>query len=115
VVVASTAASETRALTGQGPIRTCIGCRNTAVATELFRVVATGPPSGTDQLGAQLALTVLVVPDLGGSAPGRGAWLHRDVECAQQAQRRRAFARALRVPGTVDPSAVIAYVEREFG
>ena len=36
------------------------------------------------------------VPDLKGSAPGRGAHLHPTLECFELAERKRAFARALR-------------------
>ncbi|HET6152289.1 MAG TPA: YlxR family protein [Marmoricola sp.] len=64
-----------------GPVRTCIGCRERAAKSELLRVVA---GQGT------------VVPDPSGSAPGRGAHLHPTVACYELAQRKRAFARALR-------------------
>ena len=37
-----------------------------------------------------------VVPDPNGSAPGRGAHLHPTPECLALAERKRAFARALR-------------------
>ena len=40
-----------------------------------------------------------VVPDLRGTAPGRGAHLHPTAECLALAERRRAFARALRYRG----------------
>jgi uncharacterized protein len=40
--------------------------------------------------------------------PGRGAWLHPDNACAELARRRSAFARALRIGGQVDVSAVFA-------
>jgi hypothetical protein len=55
---------------------------------------------------------VVVVPDPDRSAPGRGAWLHPNLSCAEQAQRRRAFARALRVPGPVDAAPVLAHLTR---
>jgi predicted RNA-binding protein YlxR (DUF448 family) len=45
-------------------------------------------PSGGD--------TWYVVPDPRGTAPGRGAHLHPTPECFALAERRRAFARALR-------------------
>ncbi|MGH9164689.1 MAG: YlxR family protein [Acidimicrobiales bacterium] len=62
------------------PRRTCIGCRRTAAADELVRVVAT----------AEGRLAV------GRSAPGRGAWLCADSPtCVAKAVRRRAFGRAL--------------------
>lgn len=38
----------------------------------------------------------IVVPDPAGAAPGRGAHLHPTPECFELAERRRAFARALR-------------------
>ena len=37
-----------------------------------------------------------MVPDPGGSAPGRGAHLHPTLACFELATRKRAFARALR-------------------
>ena len=39
----------------------------------------------------------VVSPDPNGRAPGRGAHLHPTTECLDQAVRRRAFTRALRV------------------
>jgi hypothetical protein len=42
--------------------------------------------------------------------PGRGAWLHPVEDCVELAQRRRAFERALRLPGRVDLTAVVEYV-----
>jgi hypothetical protein len=55
-----------------------------------------------------------VVPDPRRRAPGRGAWLHRDPGCVDLAERRRAFGRALRVTGPLDPGPVRKYVDR-FG
>ncbi|MBF4765991.1 YlxR family protein [Nocardioides islandensis] len=70
-----------------GPVRTCIGCRQRTAKSELLRVVA---GAGADGQPA-------VCPDPGGRAPGRGAHLHPTTECLDQAVRRRAFTRALRV------------------
>lgn len=73
-------------LPSPGPVRTCVGCRERVTKSELLRV--------TVQLGAEgLAAAV---PDLTGSAPGRGAHLHPTVRCLELATRKRAFARALR-------------------
>ena len=47
--------------------------------------------AGTDAEGHWL-----VVPDPSGTAPGRGAHLHPTPECLALAERKRAFARALR-------------------
>ncbi|MGV0049746.1 YlxR family protein [Mycobacterium colombiense] len=51
-----------------------------------------------------------VVVDTGKSLPGRGAWLHPEPQCAQQAIRRRAFTRALRITGSPDTSAVVEHI-----
>jgi uncharacterized protein len=45
-----------------------------------------------------------LVLDLRRRIGGRGAWLHPDPDCLSRAERRRAFARALRVPGPLDAS-----------
>ncbi len=55
---------------------------------------------------------VVVVPDPRTRLPGRGAWLHLDPECLDQAVRRRAVARALRVQAPVDLSAVASHLEQ---
>jgi predicted RNA-binding protein YlxR (DUF448 family) len=47
-----------------------------------------------------------LVLDLRRRIGGRGAWLHPDPDCLDKAERRRAFARALRVPGPLDVSGV---------
>ncbi len=86
---------------GPGPVRTCVGCRERDLATRLVRVVladaATGAPA--------------VVVDLARRLPGRGAWLHPELRCLDQAERRRAFTRALRVAGPVDSHAVRDQIE----
>src|SRR6478609_11360987 len=79
---------------GAGPVRTCIGCRTRDRSTVLLRV---------------MAVDGIVVPDPRCRLPGRGAWLHPDPGCLDVAERRRAFGRALRVPGQPDTSEV-----REF-
>uniref|UniRef100_UPI0038B32A6A YlxR family protein n=1 Tax=Lentzea tibetensis TaxID=2591470 RepID=UPI0038B32A6A len=83
-----------------GPVRTCIGCRTRTLPSELLRVVAV---DGT------------VVPDVRRRLPGRGAWLHFDLECLRNAERRRAFPRALKVQGTLDVSVLRAHLEQHRG
>jgi len=83
-----------------GPVRTCIGCRKRELAVELLRVVAVGGN------GLQ-AVTV----DTARKLPGRGAWLHPTQACLDVAIRRRAFARALRITGSPDITAVREYFE----
>ncbi|WP_235529087.1 MULTISPECIES: YlxR family protein [unclassified Phycicoccus] len=51
-----------------------------------------------------------LVPDPWRRLPGRGAWLHPTGDCLEQALRRRAFGRALRVGATAGPEAVAAHV-----
>ena len=82
-----------------GPVRTCVGCRKRELAVGLLRVVAVSTGSG------EFAVTV----DIAGSLPGRGAWLHPAPQCAREAIRRRAFARALRITGSPDTTAVIEH------
>lgn len=61
----------------------------------------------------------IVVPDRKGTAPGRGAHLHPTDACLELAERRRAFARALRLeagapaPGTDEVRAHLAQSETE--
>jgi predicted RNA-binding protein YlxR (DUF448 family) len=102
MAAASSTASDTAPTGPHGPIRTCIGCRQRAAATELLRVVVAPETAGE-------AIST-VVPDPRRRSPGRGAWLHPDRRCAELAQRRRAFNRALRVPGAIDPAPVFEYV-----
>lgn len=67
----------------------CIGCRERSPKRELLRVT----------LGADADGPPVVVPDPAGTAPGRGAHLHPVTACLELAERRRAFARALRWEG----------------
>ena len=93
------------------PLRTCIGCRKRELAVELLRMVAVPMENGQ--------CTVAV--DTECRLPGRGAWLHPDDRCLQAAIRRRAFARAFRITGSPDTSAVdehfamLAHSARETG
>ena len=88
-----------------GPVRTCVGCRRRELAVELLRVAAVHDGNGGS------AVTV----DTAGNFPGRGAWLHPDQQCLRDAIRRRAFARALRITGTPDTSAVAEWFGRFQG
>jgi predicted RNA-binding protein YlxR (DUF448 family) len=68
-----------------GPMRTCIGCRQSGPKSDLLRVVAQGS---------------LLVPDPQRRLPGRGAYVHPVSECVAAARPR--WARALRVTGPVE-------------
>jgi len=83
-----------------GPVRTCVGCRDAALATELLRVVV---------------VDGVLVPDPERRLPGRGAWLHARPECLRAAERRRAFPRALRVPGPLGIDAVRDHLAMTLG
>nr|WP_208300483.1 YlxR family protein [Mycobacterium sp. DL592] len=95
-----TPAAQNRHRRTEGPVRTCIGCRKRELAVDLLRAVAVSNGNG------QLAVTV----DTAGNLPGRGAWLHPDDRCLEAAIRRRAFARALRITGSPDTTAVGEYL-----
>src|SRR5579875_1045249 len=76
-------------------LRTCVGCRERAVKSELLRIVAAGDE---------------VVPDPLARLPGRGAYLHPDPGCLDRAQLRRAIPRALRVPGPLGAERLDRYL-----
>nr|WP_176224892.1 YlxR family protein [Rhodococcus sp. 1168] len=83
------------------PVRTCVGCKERAPAAGLLRVVVRDRDSTES----------VIVPDVDHRLPGRGAWLHLDPRCLENAERRRAFGRALRVSGSTDSSAVVSFLE----
>ncbi len=64
------------------PMRTCVGCREVLPKRNLIRLVRT--PEG-------------VQIDPTGRLPGRGAYLHDRRSCWEQALKKGALARALRV------------------
>ncbi|GGG07628.1 hypothetical protein GCM10007304_22070 [Rhodococcoides trifolii] len=72
----------------------CVGCRERELISELVRVVARDDADSV----------VVAVIDFRRRLPGRGAWLHLRPDCLHQAERRRAFGRALRVSGRIDTS-----------
>ncbi|MDT0378809.1 YlxR family protein [Streptomyces sp. DSM 42041] len=69
------------------PERTCVGCREHAGKAGLLRVVM---------------IEGRIVPDLRGTLPGRGAYVHPAQRCVDLAVRRRAFQRAFRAQGPLD-------------
>jgi uncharacterized protein len=80
------------------PLRTCIACRETKPKRELARVVLV-PEQG-------------LVVDATGKLNGRGAYLCRRRSCWDQAIKRGALARALRVRLTSEDSIVLeAYAD----
>ena len=83
------------------PTRTCLGCRRTDSRSALLRVTARVDDSGAVQ----------IVPDVRRRLGGRGAWLHTESDCVEQAVRRRAFVRALRVRAPADLTPLTAYID----
>ena len=69
----------------------------------MLRVVAAPK---TDEMSVARVLR----PDPRRRLPGRGAWLHPVAECLDEAVRRRAFGRALRLASAYDASELEAYV-----
>ena len=67
------------------PVRTCLGCRQRAPRSSLLRVVARDGQ---------------VVADAAARLPGRGAWVHPQSGCIENAVKRKAFGRALRTTVT---------------
>jgi uncharacterized protein len=65
-------------------VRTCVGCGARAAKPDLLRLVAVGD---------------VLVADVAARMPGRGAYLHPSQGCLERARRRRAFPRALHLPG----------------
>lgn len=83
--------------TAEPSLRTCVGCRERGPRTDLLRVVAVE--------GA-------LVPDPHRRLAGRGAHLHPAAGCLALAERRRAWPRALRVPGPLDSARLAAYLNQ---
>lgn len=69
------------------PVRTCIGCRSRAPRSQLIRLVIHASALRIDETK---------------SAAGRGAWIHPDRSCVEQAERRGAWQRVLRWSGPLD-------------
>ncbi|HEY8307541.1 MAG TPA: YlxR family protein [Lapillicoccus sp.] len=88
------------------PVRTCVGCRRRDSWSALLRVVAVREEPDNAMNGV-----VVLVPDPRHRLPGRGAWLHPSTTCFEQAVRRKAFTRALRLQAGPDVSRVADHLE----
>lgn len=71
--------------------RMCVGCRHRESIEQLVRIVS-------DNRRA--------IVDFARNAPGRGAYVHRNQDCIQNAVSRKQLARALRVHGELDCTAL---------
>jgi uncharacterized protein len=56
--------------------------------------------------------SVRLAPDPQRRLPGRGAWLHPNTACLEQAVRRKAFTRALRLPARPDVAPVAEHLNQ---
>lgn len=74
-------AEEAAAASAKGPLRTCVGCRESVEPEAMLRVVLA--PGG------------ILFPDLVRRAPGRGAWVHLNDVCLGKSVP-RGFARSFR-------------------
>ena len=81
-------------------IRTCVGCRVRTAKSDLLRVVA---------------IDGEIVVDPAARRPGRGAYLHPSRDCLEQARRRRAIPRALRVTGPLADGGLASYLDAMDG
>lgn len=88
------------------PVRTCVGCKARAPKPDLLRVRVL--PSTPD---APQGRSGVLLPDPRGRAGGRGAYVHPDPACVEQAARRGALARALRVSAPVEITPVWDYLK----
>ncbi|WP_460368576.1 YlxR family protein [Actinocorallia lasiicapitis] len=77
-----------------------MGCRKRASRADLMRVVA---------------VEGVLTPDPRKRLLGRGASLHPDLGCLEQAIRRRAFFKALRLKETPDSSVLLRYLQDGSG
>jgi predicted RNA-binding protein YlxR (DUF448 family) len=91
------------------PVRTCVGCRKRAPASELLRVIAVSR-NLSDARNHDGVVIFDIVPDPARRFPGRGAHVHADSDCLAQAVRRRAFGRALRVAGVTETGALAEFI-----
>jgi len=82
------------------PERTCVACRSRGAKRSLIRLVRT--PDGRVEV------------DLSGRLPGRGAYLCPSQACWEQAIRRRALNRALRVVLTAEEIARLRQYARDL-
>jgi uncharacterized protein len=85
------------------PVRMCVGCRGRSPKPEMVRVVVR-------LVGVGHVWSLYL--DLQQAAAGRGAYVHRNSRCLAEAQRRRAFQRALRVSESLDDTELTIYLTK---
>ncbi|WP_051196683.1 YlxR family protein [Jonesia quinghaiensis] len=80
------------------PERTCIGCRQRDAQDHLLRLVL------RQRTTTHRLMQRSLVPDASRRLPGRGAWIHPEIDCVTVTQRKRAWLRAFKISGDVDAS-----------
>ncbi|ADK29075.1 YlxR family protein [Corynebacterium pseudotuberculosis] len=88
-------------------IRTCIATKKAQPADQLLRVVARKKDKA---VGDSHHSVYLVIADPCKRLKGRGAWITPTIDALELAEKRRAFARALRVSAEVDTGHVREYL-----
>ena len=82
------------------PLRMCVGCREMKEKRSLLRVHK--PPEGEVKI------------DTTGKAPGRGAYVCKNVDCAKKAKKTRALQRALETDiGDAVFDQLLSFIEEE--
>ena len=79
------------------PVRTCVGCRQRAISSELLRVVL---------VEGQL------LPDPKAIQNGRGAWIHSSSDCLKLAVDRKAFGRAFKTTDSFQNAGLAHFIEQ---
>lgn len=87
-----------RSTTSRQPMRMCIAQRRPKPREQLLRVVV--DPADASR----------IIPDPRAVVPGRGAWIEPTLACYEQAAKKRAFGRALKVSAQADTSPVRVYI-----
>nr|WP_082538036.1 YlxR family protein [Angustibacter sp. Root456] len=82
------------------PQRRCVGCRRSGRRSVLLRFAV------VERDGART-----VVLDERRILPGRGAWLHPDLECWELATRRSALLRALRTTARIEQDGITSALQ----
>ena len=78
-------------------VRTCVGCLSRDQASNMVRIVEKSD-----------VLTL----DFQRNEPGRGAWLHPQVNCLNFALKRKSFGRALKNTGSLDSTGLLESIEQ---
>jgi predicted RNA-binding protein YlxR (DUF448 family) len=79
------------------PVRTCVGCRQRAISSDLLRVVLE---------------SCHLVADPKSVLHGRGAWIHPSSDCLKLAVDRKAFGRAFKSADSIQSAGLAHFIEQ---